>query len=361
MKLLVLAQTPPPAHGQSFMVQTLVESLPKEGIELHHVPLNLSRHHAEIGQPGFRKIALALSAAAKARRLARNAGCDALYYVPAPGKRFAVWRDALVLGRARSACPKLILHFHAPGLASWLTNSASPIDRRLAKVLARPDLALVLAENLREDATALGARRTAVVPNGIPDPAPSVPAPRRVAGSSRNILFLGLCAEDKGTHVLLAAVRELRSTGEPVRVTFAGAFPSKREQASFTETAAALGDAVTFAGFVAGADKDRLLAECDVLCLPTFYAHEGQPLVLLEALAHDVPIVATTWRGIPGTVPAPNILVPPRDVSALAGALREILRTPPPVGLNRAHFLAHFTRERHVAALAAAVRSVETA
>ena len=45
MKLLVLAQIPPPIHGQSLMVQTLLDALPivAPDIELHHVNLPLSR------------------------------------------------------------------------------------------------------------------------------------------------------------------------------------------------------------------------------------------------------------------------------------------------------------------------------
>ncbi len=41
MKLLILAQTPPPLHGQSAMVRTLVDGLPAPGVALHHVNLPL--------------------------------------------------------------------------------------------------------------------------------------------------------------------------------------------------------------------------------------------------------------------------------------------------------------------------------
>ena len=54
MKLLVLASTPPPVHGQSVMVAAAVRGLPTDGIELEHVDLKLSRDAADIGrwQPG---------------------------------------------------------------------------------------------------------------------------------------------------------------------------------------------------------------------------------------------------------------------------------------------------------------------
>src|SRR5687768_11416855 len=56
MKLLVLAQTPPPLHGQSVMVQALVDGLPKLGIPLHHVNLRLSQDTGDVGRWRVSKI-----------------------------------------------------------------------------------------------------------------------------------------------------------------------------------------------------------------------------------------------------------------------------------------------------------------
>ena len=67
MKLLVLAQTPPPLHGQSQMVRTLVDGLPAHGLPLHHVNLRLSRDHADIGRWRPGKL-LAVLAAIRVKR-----------------------------------------------------------------------------------------------------------------------------------------------------------------------------------------------------------------------------------------------------------------------------------------------------
>src|SRR3972149_2887749 len=82
MKLLVLAQTPPPIHGQSLMVQTLVTGLPEYGIEVHHVNLGLSRDAADIGRWRPGKIAAVLDACLHAVVARFRLGCDTLYYVP---------------------------------------------------------------------------------------------------------------------------------------------------------------------------------------------------------------------------------------------------------------------------------------
>src|SRR5262249_19521479 len=58
--------------------------------------------------------------------------------------------------------------------------------------------------------------------------------------------------------------------------------------------------------------------------LPSY--HEGYGMVYAEALAHGLPIIATTAGAIPDTVPAAaSILVPPGDAAALREALRRML------------------------------------
>ena len=76
MKLLVLAQVPPPVHGQSLMVWTLVAGLPAHGIGLEHVNLRLSRDSADIGgwRPG--KIPAVLDACLHALVARFTRGCD---------------------------------------------------------------------------------------------------------------------------------------------------------------------------------------------------------------------------------------------------------------------------------------------
>jgi glycosyltransferase involved in cell wall biosynthesis len=75
-------------------------------------------------------------------------------------------------------------------------------------------------------------------------------------------------------------------------------------------------------------DVPGLLAGCDVLALPSWI--EGLPLVVLEAMAQAKPVVATAVGGTPELVVdgETGLLVPPRDLEALADALRALLADP---------------------------------
>jgi len=359
MKILVLAQTPPPVHGQSLMVRTLLGGLPRPGIEVRHVQVALSRDHGDIGRWRPAKAFAAVRAGLAARRIGRSGAFDALYYVPAPGKRGALWRDLVILGLARPAFPRLVLHWHAPGLGEWLETRATGPERNAARrILGRADLSIILADSLRHDAEALGARRIAVVPNGVPDPAPPArgPAP---AGRPLRVLFLGQCSEEKGLFAAAEAVISLNRAGgvAPKAPGFtlvaAGPFPRRSDAERFAALSGRHPGWLRHAGEVSGEAKRALFLECDCLCLPTRYPHEGQPLVVLEALAYDLPVVATRWRAIADTLPPDaGMLVEPGDGSALAAAIAAVRSNPPGSGASRAAYLRDFTEERHLNRLA---------
>jgi len=354
MKLLVLAQTPPPLHGQSFMVQTLIEGLPAHGIAVHHVNLHLSHDTADIGRWRPGKVFCVLSACVRAVGTRFRHGCDTLYYVPTPGKRGALYRDWVVMLLCRWCFRHLVLHFHNGGLAEWLATRVTAPECWLSRrLLGRADLALVLSPCLSPDAESLAPKKIAVVANGMADPGSGARWPRTSAHFQ--VLFLGLCCGEKG---LFATAEAVLAAGPGFTLVAAGAFPDTATRARFVALCAQHPTALHYHGFVHGDEKLRLFRESHCLCLPTRYLPEGQPLVLLEAMAHDLPIIATRWRGIPDMLPPEAILVEPGDDTALVAALRHLVKKPPPAGALRRHFLAHYTTEQHLVALVVALQSL---
>lgn len=341
------------------MVAQAVQGLPQYGIEVRHVNLALSRKAGEIGSWSAAKLWRTLLGLTRAKRLARREAVDALYLVPAPGKRGALWRDFTLLRLLRSQVPAIVLHWHTGGTGDWLASQGRAFERRLtAQLHGSTALSIVTSPALARDLAWLAPKAVAVVPNGIPDPCAGHQAPLSSGASPRRILFMGTCSEGKGLFDLLAAAELLTEEGRDFELTLAGTLAGKREQEALARAAAKLGPRLRVTGFLEGTAKEQVWRETDLFCLPTYYPHEAQPLVLLEALARDIPIVATQWRGIPDTLPAGNRLVPIKRPDMLAGALRESLLEHPARGLNRAHFLAEHTRETHLERLALALRQV---
>ena len=96
----------------------------------------------------------------------------------------------------------------------------------------------------------------------------------------------------------------------------------------------------------------ELLCAADVFALPSRW--EGLPGGVLEAMALEVPIVATDIAPVREVVGLTGCarLVPPDDAEALAAALASVLRDPRAaaaeacVAAGRDRFLEHFTTER---------------
>ncbi len=368
--LLVFAHTPPPVHGQSLMVKTLLDHLPSVAphLTLHHVDVRLSRDSTDIGRPRVAKLLPLLTACFRALVLRFRHGPLALYYVPAPAKRSALYRDWIVMLLCRPFFSSLILHWHAVGLGDWLTHHATAFERLLThRLLGRADLSISLASELLPDAQHFHPKRTAVIPNGLDLPPTENPKLKTRNQSPTELLFLGLCSREKGLFELLTAIA-IANRREPhaFQLTVAGGFATVADQHAFFSQVVALGtDVVRHVGFANESEKHALLSAADVFCYPTAYPHEAQPLALIEALAHDLPIVATRWRAIPSMLPAtphPHIhLVEPTRPDQLAEALLVARHTPPPAGELRAHYLGHFTRDQHLTALARALSAPSAA
>ncbi len=400
MKLLVFAHTPPPHHGQSYMVQLMLEGFggdarhktsaapPALGVECYHVNARFSRGLQDIGEFQGTKIFLIFWFCLQAAWVRFRYGVKNFYYVPAPGKRVALYRDWLIMFLCRPLFKTVILHWHAAGLAKWLETETTIGSRAVTWRCFRPvDLSIVLSRYNFADAEKLLSHHIRVVSNGIPDPCADFETtilPRRRESFARrrdifagektaapmtvNVLFLAHCTREKGLFAaaesVLRANRALADRGLPMKLklTAAGNFVSEEEKAEFDrlmknpEFAAA----VQPVGFVSGERKTALYREADLFLFPTQYLGENQPVNLIEAMAFGLPLVTTRWRSLPEMLP-PNYpgLVNGQNPDEIAAAILKVLAVKSGEQA-RGHFTQHFTMEHHLTDLAAAIRSVET-
>jgi glycosyltransferase involved in cell wall biosynthesis len=85
-----------------------------------------------------------------------------------------------------------------------------------------------------------------------------------------------------------------------------------------------MADDVRVTDWVPPSQAEELLRSSHVLVLPS--THEGQPMAILEAMAHGLCVVATAVGGIPDLIDEEcGVLIPPSDEEALITALGSVL------------------------------------
>jgi colanic acid/amylovoran biosynthesis glycosyltransferase len=157
------------------------------------------------------------------------------------------------------------------------------------------------------------------------DPEEFAPRQRQGGGADGDlrILTVGRVEPVKGHAILLEAIALLAERGIDARATVVG---DGSLLPGLTRRAAELGihARVRFEGSV-GQDRIRdHYAGADVFCLPSF--GEGVPVVLMEAMAMELPVVASRVMGIPELVEhgTSGLLVPPARPDLLADALQRL-------------------------------------
>ncbi|HEV3228196.1 MAG TPA: glycosyltransferase, partial [Solirubrobacteraceae bacterium] len=157
------------------------------------------------------------------------------------------------------------------------------------------------------------------------------PAPRtgeHAIDGALQVLTVGRLIPLKGHNIVIEAIEQLNRRGVPTQLTVVGDGPSRQRLVELAKEADLLDRQVRFTGAV-GQDTIRdLYSEADVFCLASF--GEGVPVVLMEAMAMGLPVVATRIMGIPELVEdgVSGVLVPPGRSDYLVDALSRLARTP---------------------------------
>jgi len=139
-----------------------------------------------------------------------------------------------------------------------------------------------------------------------------------------NILCVGRLVPAKGQHILLEACRFLKQEGLLFQVTIIGEGPDSRSLEQFT-TMHNLKDIVTFTGVLGQNTVREYYDKADIFVLASFA--EGVPVVLMEAMAKEIPVISTRITGIPELIEHEHdgLLATPGDAEDLANQIRKLL------------------------------------
>ena len=282
--------------------------------------------------------------------LARSRSC---VYLALSQSRAGNLRDLFVLLTTRGT--KQVVHLHGGALRTLVEGLWWPL-RVLNRLAFRGvKTAVVLGPSLRGSFHGLiPAERITCVSNFAESDVflsdAEITAKHRVGGL--RILFLGNLIASKGYGELSEAVAILRAEGADVELWLAGAFETSADGRRFRARYRGVAG-VTHVGLATGNARTDLLRHAQVLCLPTRYPFEGQPLAILEAYASGCYVVTTLHAGIPDvfTPGANGASLSASSTPELVRALRQVGAIDPAdraaVGLRNARLARSlYTEER---------------
>ncbi len=237
-------------------------------------------------------------------------------------------RTAMV-GRIASAWAgvPLVYHVHSPtsrdSTRGWHNRLNTWIETASVRGAAR---LIPVSQSLGRHMQAAGfsSARLRVAPNGVPS-LKAVPH-RKTPTGTWTLGTVALFRPRKGTEVLIDAVAELREQGNNVRLLCVGGFETAQYEKQLKQQVARrhLDAYVEWAGFTTNVNAE--LARMDLFVLPSLFG-EGLPMVVLEAMAAGVPVVATDVEGVPEAIRdgVDGVIAPAGSADDLAAGIRRVL------------------------------------
>lgn len=250
--------------GMATVMHTLAE-FPPEGWEAERLP-----SHAPGGWwakwRAYRRARSELQ-----RRCTTAESCPSVVHVHAASD-WSLRRKLRLIRRVRRCGVPVVLHLHSGKLAAWMGTANGPRAQRHRATVARLGVTqVVLSDAWQRELTPLIGPTEAVV-----NPVPPEYVPGQRARDAEHLLVLGRNDPVKG-HAFAEQVGARLAEDRPnLRLTLTG---KDRSALPFVQAL----------GWVSEATKLELLQSATVLLVPS--SVEGQPLVVLEALACGLPVV----------------------------------------------------------------------
>ncbi len=205
-------------------------------------------------------------------------------------------------------------------------------ESKLEKVFATGDCFLVNTRFSRALLTDMGcpAEKIKIIPQGT-DLSDYPFTPRQAKDNDLfHILTVGRLTREKGQHIALAAVARLASQYPSLRYHIVGSGP---EQEKLKTQAKTLGceDRIIFHGFLSDAEVKALYARAHLFILPSVDLNDGyhvetQGVVIQEAQASGLPVIASATGGIPEVIKAgeTGLLFESENIADLAGQIEKV-------------------------------------
>jgi len=225
---------------------------------------------------------------------------------------------------AKDSSAKQIAVFHGVTWDNRKVTVYNWIDRRILRRVRR---IIAVSKATAEYLLSIGIeqQRISVVPNAIEERLLKARSSERQHADYIRVVAAGRFSFEKGFDMLLEAVARLRDRAPRFRIYLYGAGP---EEARLRKLVAdrRLEEIVEFGGLVG--NLPELFDDMDLMVMPS--RSEGMPVVLLEAWARQLPVIATAVGGVPELIEdgRNGLLIEPLSVDHLVERLGYALDNP---------------------------------
>lgn len=323
-KVLFILHMPPPVHGAAMMGKYIYDSQVINGaFGCRYFNLTLAKNLQDIGKGGIRKLRNFIRQLGKIRTEVRTFQPDLCYVTP-NAKGGAFYKDFVVVMMLKAMGQKVVVHYHNKGVA---TRQNRILDNWLYQRFFRNLKVILLAKPLYQDICKYVKEKDVhFCPNGIPV---QQELPVRINHEGFNILFLSNMMEEKGVWDLVEACRILMEKGKKFHCHFVGKWSDiSKEEFQQKIHLLNLENCISAYGGKYGNEKEIYFQKADVFVLPTH--NECFPLVLLEAMEHELPCISTQEGGIAAIIDEgkTGYVVERKNPQALAGKIERLIDQP---------------------------------
>ena len=280
------------------MIKRLIDGLKRrEGFQFIHLNTQDRRKNRDFGRLTARNAYFAAKFILRLWGYLVRERID-LVYIPISQNFWGFARDSIyILISGLLFKRKVVIHLHGGYFKRFFDQSTLVGKLHKRFVFRYVDRGIVLGHCLK------GVLRDVLPPDRIDVVYNGVDAGWFDNGKSDNrgresfrILFAGVLAESKGFFDMIKAMPSVTARHPDVQILIAGRWEngSLKNRVSAFIRENELEDKVRFVGVVTGEEKTKLFKSADLFVYPTyFHLGEGQPVVILEAMASGLPVITT--------------------------------------------------------------------
>ena len=318
--ILCVGPLPPPVHGQSVAFEFACQ-----GMTYNKIIINQNCESNSI----IDKIVNTLFVSLRVVWTILTKKIDLIYFT-CSRSLLGAFKDVALLLAARVKGIKAVNHLHGADFNKFYFGQNFFIKRLLDLSYGAVDTSIILLVKMEDQFSMFPKMKTKVVNNFYPPSLEEVEISK--SEGSIVLVYLSNIIYSKGIFDLLEAFKHLKGDQKEIELKIAGGFlgddhmSAKDVESKFYEAIKEV-DSIEYCGLVRGDRKDRLLAQSDIMILPTFYRSEALPISIIEAMRASCAIITTDHNYLKEIISSDNgVIVPVKEPLALGGAIMSLCR-----------------------------------